>query len=111
MGLAFKYTSNGYVSLKRVQVIKFLFLGLVSNIFNLFLQKKKKFLLRDEMKIDENNLAYSDTPMIHLENFSGYWNQKNDEFHLKNINLKVENGELIAIAGLFGSGKVIYYIP
>ena len=61
------------------------------------------------MKIDKNNFAYSDTPMIHLENFSGYWNQNNDEFHLKNINLKVENGELIAIAGLFGSGKVIIY--
>ena len=46
---------------------------------------------------------------ITLENVTAKWNTNENEDTLKNINLNVKYGQLIAIAGPVGSGKVGFY--
>jgi len=44
-------------------------------------------------------------PAVVFNNFTGYWSQQVNRPCLKNINLKIEEGELVTVIGKIGSGK------
>ena len=54
--------------------------------------------------VNTNNDDKTDT--VTLENVTGKWNKDENEDTLSNINMNMKSGELIAIVGPVGSGKV-----
>ncbi len=77
--------------------------GLIN--LNVSITRIRKFLLKDE--IDIKNI--SNEPMneysIRVENCDLGWSNNEEEKILRNINLKVKKGSLVAIVGNVGTGK------
>ncbi len=79
----------------------------------------QKFLLLEERQTNppalQNGEVHGKGPLaeggdedysIRIENLSAKWNPNYDENTLTDINLKVKPGQLVAIIGHVGSGKV-----
>jgi len=49
-----------------------------------------------------------ESPAVVFNNFTGYWNQQVSRPCLKNINLKIEEGEFVTVIGKIGSGKTSF---
>ena len=61
-----------------------------------------------ERTVRENNDGETET--VTLEKVTGRWNKDENEDTLTNINLNMKSGQLIAIIGPVGSGKVCYFV-
>ncbi|UJR25517.1 hypothetical protein I4U23_006863 [Adineta vaga] len=104
---------KAFVSLSLFNLLRFplvVFPNIISSIIeaNVSNQRIQKFLNNeevDEYVVNEPSVD-SDGSIISIVNGSFRWsNSDNDPLILKNINLKVRQGSLIAIVGTVGSGK------
>jgi ATP-binding cassette, subfamily C (CFTR/MRP), member 1 len=72
---------------------------------NVSITRIRKFLLKDEI----NNEIISNEPMneysIRVENVDLGWSKNEEEKMLRNLNIKVKKGSLVAIVGNVGTGK------
>ena len=100
--------STAFVSLTLINMLRnqliflpYVMTGLVN--LNVSLTRIRKFLLRDEIKVNDVSNDSIDEYSILVENVNLGWS-KSDEL-LSNINLKVKRGALVAIVGKVGSGK------
>jgi len=69
------------------------------------LSRIRNFLLRDETKQDD--ITYEETPgvAITLNDVDLGWDMKSKEANLKNLNLNIQQGRLVAVVGEVGCGK------
>ncbi|CAK8671761.1 unnamed protein product [Clavelina lepadiformis] len=71
---------------------------------NVSLKRLQRFLCNEELDLDNVDRIPSCGPVISIENGTFTWD-KDDEPALKNINLSVPKGSLVAVVGQVGSGK------
>ncbi|KAJ3389562.1 hypothetical protein HDU92_000983 [Lobulomyces angularis] len=63
-----------------------------------------EFLNAQELQ-ERVKIGYNKQYSIEMENCNFVWGSKKDSFRLKNINMKIPTGSLVAIVGKVGSGK------
>src|SRR5687768_14821076 len=69
-------------------------------------QRKDKFLQSDEMNLDD--ISHEDDGQgypITIGNATFSWTKDKSDIYLKDLNVKIKEGELVAIVGQVGSGK------
>ncbi|XP_076819735.1 multidrug resistance-associated protein 1-like [Clavelina lepadiformis] len=71
---------------------------------NVSLKRLQRFLCNEELDLDNVDRIPSCGPVISIENGTFTWD-KDDEPILKDINLSVPKGSLVAVVGQVGSGK------
>jgi ABC-type transport system involved in cytochrome bd biosynthesis fused ATPase/permease subunit len=71
------------------------------------INRVNEFLLSKEL-VDHREAPKGNNTAVQMENFNFSW-KKDNEFAIENVSFQVSNGELAAIVGPVGSGKVIYF--
>ncbi|CAK8671759.1 unnamed protein product [Clavelina lepadiformis] len=71
---------------------------------NVSLKRLQRFLCNEELDLDNVDRNPTSGPVISIENGTFTWD-KDDEPVLKDINLSVPKGSLVAVVGQVGSGK------
>ncbi len=102
--------NTAFVSISLFNILRFpltVLPGVIAALINAMvsLSRIRNFLLRDEIKQDD--ITYDETPgvAISLNNVDLGWDAKSAEVNLKNLDLQIDQGKLVAVVGQVGCGK------
>lgn len=100
--------NTAFVSIALFNILRFpltVLPGVISALINanVSLSRIRNFLLRDENK--EDDISYDDIPGVALKVTDTNLGWDNKAAFLKNLNLNVKKGKLVAVVGQVGSGK------
>ncbi|XP_068923442.1 ATP-binding cassette sub-family C member 4 isoform X2 [Petaurus breviceps papuanus] len=69
------------------------------------IQRIKKFLILDEVSLSSIHLPKDEKALVHIQDFTSYWDKSSEIPTLQNLSFTVRPRELLAVVGPVGSGK------